>query len=85
MTGRDRGSAPDVEQPDFAIEVKYGAVMSARLQTAVEQAEAAAEGTDKTPLVCITNRKKGSQQALEHFVMMRAEDFVKWIDPKTRT
>ena len=36
VTGRERGSAPDVEHKLYAIEHKYGKVLSSRLQTAIE-------------------------------------------------
>ena len=89
VTGRTRGTAPDVSHDKFAIEVKYGNVMSTRLSTAVEQAVAAHEhsleheGVDKIPLVCITNRTK--VQRLDHYVLMRAEDFVKWTNSKKQS
>lgn len=87
ITGRARGSAPDVEHPVFAIEIKYGNVMSSRLQTAVEQAQAAAEMVvaegEKLPLVGITHRT--GKRKLEHYVLMRAEDFKTWMERKTQT
>jgi hypothetical protein len=89
VTGRQRGAAPDVACPDFAVEVKYGNVMSSRLSMAVEQAVAARdyikehEDVDKIPLVCITNRTK--TQVINHYVLMRAEDFKLWLDQMERT
>ena len=86
MTGRQRGAAPDVAHDAFAIEVKYGKVMSSRLALAVEQAVAARdyalehEGIEKVPLVCITNRTK--TKVIDHYVLMRAEDFVTWMNSK---
>jgi len=86
VTGRQRGSAPDVDHPEFAIEVKYGRVMSSRLSLAVEQAVAARdyalehEGVEKIPLVCITNRTK--TKVIDNYVLMRAEDFALWMDKK---
>ena len=86
VPGRQRGAAPDVAHEDFAIEVKYGSVMSSRLSLAVEQAVAARdyalehEGIEKIPLVCITNRTK--VQKIDNYVLMRAEDFVTWMDSK---
>ena len=86
VTGRQRGAAPDVAHDGFAIEVKYGKVMSSRLALAVEQAVAARdyalehEGIEKVPLVCITNRTK--TQVIDHYVLMRAEDFVTWMNSK---
>jgi hypothetical protein len=88
VTGRQRGAAPDVAHPEFAIEVKYGNVMSSRLSLAVEQAVAARdyalehEGIEKIPLVWITNRTK--VQKIDNYVLMRAEDFVTWTESKNQ-
>jgi len=79
VTGRERGSAPDIAHETYAVEHKYGRVMSSRLVEAVEQAEAAAaelakEGKYRTPLVTIENvtGKRGNGR----YVLMRLEDFL---------
>lgn len=84
VTGRQRGSAPDVEHPVFAVEIKSGAVMSSTLQKAVEQAVAASdhivetEKIKKFPLVGIHQTRKGKRP--QRYVMMRAQDFKEWME-----
>lgn len=81
-----RGRAPDIEHPVFAVEIKYGAVMSPRMTQAIAQADEASRhiittnGVRKIPLVCISNRS--GKRKLEHFVLMRAEDFQTWMSVK---
>lgn len=80
ITGRGRGSAPDIAHERYAIEHKFGRVMSARMVEAIEQAEAAAEeaaraGKFKTPLVTIENVRAGRRDN-GRFVLMRLEDFL---------
>ena len=80
VTGRQRGDAPDVEHPIFAIEHKYGRVLSPRLQMAVEQAVAAACGTSKLPLVTVEHANgRGNANGL--YVLMRLEDWIAWNGP----
>ena len=56
VTGRARSAGvPDVEHPRFAVEIKAGQVLSARLLEALEQAEAAAKATGRLPLVCVSH------------------------------
>jgi len=78
VTGRERGSAPDVEHHAFAIEHKYGKVLSSRFQTAIEQAQAAAEGTDKLPLVTFEHARGGNVGNIIGVAMLM-DDFVKLI------
>jgi hypothetical protein len=78
VTGRERGSAPDVEHPFFAIEHKYGKVLSTRFQTAIEQANAAAEGTDKLPLVTFEHARGGNVGNIIGVTMLM-DDFLKLI------
>jgi len=80
VTGRMRGSAPDIAHETYAIEHKYGRVMSARMVEAVEQAEASAadsakQGKFKTPLVTIENVRAGRRDN-GLFVLMRLSDFL---------
>ncbi len=80
ITGRGRGSAPDIELPLWAIEHKAGRVLSPRLQTALVQAKASAVGTGKTPLVTIDHHRKGNLGNIE-VVMMTLDDFIAWNGP----
>lgn len=75
VTGRQRGFAPDVEHPRYAIEVKAGRVLSERLGLGIRQAVAAAVGTTKTPLLCITHHTPGKRDT-EHYVLLRLEDWM---------
>lgn len=80
VAGRQRGSAPDIAHEAYAIEHKYGRVMSARMVEAMEQAEASAadsarQGVFKTPLVTIENVRAGRREN-GRFVLMRLEDFL---------
>lgn len=77
VTGRQRGDAPDVAHDLYAIEVKAGKVMSPRLREGMAQAKAAAVGTGKTPLLCVTH-SVGPGHANEHYVVMALEDFQAW-------
>lgn len=79
VTGRERGSAPDVEHEKFAIEHKYGKVLSTRFQTAIEQALAAAVGTDKLPLVTFEHARKGNAGNIIGITMLM-DDFLKLIE-----
>ena len=85
VTGRARGSAPDVEHPVFSVEVKAGAVVSERFRDGMEQAIANATLTGRIPLLCISNTRKaqgkGTKGSIgrppaEHYVVMRKEDFM---------
>ncbi len=76
VTGRQRGDAPDVEHPRYSIEVKAGKVLSERLGMGIRQAMAAAVGTQKTPLLCISH-SNGQGKASDHYVMLRLND---WMD-----
>lgn len=79
VTGRGRGDVPDVEHPLWAIEHKAGRVLSSRLQTALEQARAAAVGTSKTPLVTIDHSRPQDPRGNIKVVMMDLDDFIAWM------
>jgi hypothetical protein len=74
VTGRSRGDAPDVEHEKWSIEVKAGRVMSQRLLMGMAQAEEAAKGTDKVPLLCIS-QSHGPGHPTDRLVMLRLADF----------
>ena len=75
VTGRQRGDAPDVAHDRYAIEVKYGKVMSARLLLGMAQARAAAvTQPGHIPLLCITQTVAG-QRDNEHYVMLSLADW----------
>ena len=77
ITGRQRGSAPDIAHAIYAIEHKYGQrLLSARLHEAVEQALATAlEQGGRIPLVTIEEHMPGRVKN-ECYVLMRLPDFL---------
>jgi hypothetical protein len=84
ITGRQRGSAPDIDHPTLAIEVKRRSSLNAFpkwLTTAFEQAEASAAEIQrktaelKTPIVVIEHAH-GAGRPRDHYVMLRLNDFV---------
>ena len=77
VSGRARGDVPDVAHALYSIEVKAGKVLSPRLRAGMRQAVAAAHGTAKTPLLCVTHKVAGQRDA-EHYVMPRLEDWLAW-------
>lgn len=72
VTGRQRGDAPDVEHPIYAIEVKAGRVMSPRLREGWAQAKAAAVTSGKLPLLCVTQSIEGKRDN-ERFIICDLE------------
>lgn len=88
VSGRARGSSPDVAHPVFVIEVKAGAVLSSIALEGMEQAQAAADhvlehdGLNKLPIVCISNRGKGRRAVNGKYVLMTAETFCEWLSKK---
>ena len=78
VTGRQRGAAPDVEHPDFAIEVKAGKTISTRLQDGMEQAKASRDeqGTGQMPILCVSQTRKGNQGNI-NWVMLEVDEFLK--------
>lgn len=76
VNGRQRGSAPDVEHPLYAIEVKAGKVMSERLREGMAQAVASSIGTGKIPLLCVSHSVQG--RPTEHYVVQRLSDWQAW-------
>lgn len=79
VSGRSDGAA-DIDHPQLALEVKYGRVLSTRLQKALAQAERAA-GKTKTPLVCIEHSRPNDPRGNLRVVMLRLEDWIAWHGP----
>tara|TARA_R100000458_G_C8269225_1_gene244011 strand:+ start:1263 stop:1652 length:390 start_codon:yes stop_codon:yes gene_type:complete len=75
VTGRHSGDVPDVEHPYFAVEVKYGKVVSSRTLKALEQARMASEANrGKLPIVCQSHKQEGKRN-LTHIVSMDLNTF----------
>lgn len=83
VSGRSRGDKADIEHELYAIEVKCGSTLSARLQEGMDQAVEASEieyerdNGEKLPLLCITHNRRGNRGSI-HWVAMRLEDFKDW-------
>ena len=79
VTGRHSGDVPDVEHPYFAVEVKYGKVVSSRTLKAISQANKSAEATGRLPIVCQSHKTEGKRN-LTHLVTMDLKTFVRLAD-----
>lgn len=79
VTGRQRGSAPDIAHPTLAIEVKSRSNPPKFLMDAMDQAKASVRG-NQTPIVVI--HEKG-QRHDNDFVVMRFKDWLDWHGPVT--
>lgn len=84
ITGRQRGSAPDIEHDVFAIEHKYGQrILSSRLKEALEQAEAASahikskHKVSKIPLVTFEEKTAPGYPNIKG-VFMTVENFIEF-------
>ena len=74
---RQRGDAPDVSHPRFAIEIKCGErLLSARLKLGMAQAVACAGKTGGMPLLCVSQRDAGKRD-MEHYIILRRDDFAR--------
>tara|TARA_R110000822_G_scaffold64946_1_gene159119 strand:- start:837 stop:1223 length:387 start_codon:yes stop_codon:yes gene_type:complete len=75
VTGRHSGDVPDVDHPYFAVEIKYGKVVSSRTLKALEQARMASEANrNKLPIVCQSHKQEGKRE-LRHIVSMDLDVF----------
>lgn len=72
ITGRQRGSAPDIEHPLFSIEVKHRDQLPDWLFDAMRQAEASRKG-EQIPMVVL--HQKGMAYA-ESFTIFRLSDIL---------
>ena len=61
INGRIRGSARDIENEIWAVEVKAGKTAASKIPVAIDQARACTEGTDKIPLVLIYKSTQGKK------------------------
>ena len=73
ITGRQRGDVPDVSHDLLAIEVKDRKTLPAWLHDGMAQAEAAAAGTEKTPLLILHAR---GQAIGESFAVVRLAEWI---------
>ncbi len=75
VSGRQRGSTPDIEHPALSIEVKSRKTLPAWLLDALEQAQAASED-GRLPVAVLHQDRKPYRDAL---VVVRLEDFAKLV------
>ncbi len=73
VTGRQRGSAPDIDLPDWGVEVKHRKTLPAWLHDAFDQARACTKPSGK-PVVIL--HEKGMQYA-DSYVILALSDFQK--------
>lgn len=76
VTGRQRGSAPDIQHDVFSIEVKHRAQLPDWLFDAMRQAEASQRG-DQIPLAVFHLKGMAYRESL---VVLRLEDLLKLLD-----
>lgn len=70
VTGRNRGDAPDVTDPDLSIEVKHRKSLPDWLHDAMEQAEAAVTSEGQLPVVVLHEARQPYGRS---FVVVRLE------------
>lgn len=79
ITGRIRGSAPDIEHPEFSLEIKRRESLPAWLfEDAFEQADMSNDGT-KTPIV-IVEWARGKGRARERYCVLRLNDLIELLE-----
>lgn len=74
ITGRQRGSAPDIAHDWLSIEAKHREKLPGWLHDAMKQAEASKRG-NQLPIVVL--HEKGKRHR-DNFVIVRLGDFVDW-------
>jgi hypothetical protein len=79
VTGRQRGSAPDVEHPWLSVECKHRKSLPAWILDAMAQARAAAR-EDQLPVAIL--HEAGRRHA-DSLVLVRLADFVEWFGDPT--
>lgn len=75
ITGRQRGSAPDIMHDWLGIEVKHRKTLPAWLHDAMAQAVACSDGGDKLPIVVL---HESGQRHDDDYVVVRLKDFQEW-------
>lgn len=81
ITGRTRGSAPDIQHPTLGVEVKSQGERTKRWDDAFDQAEKAAlhqqkrDGQERLPIVILHSVGRHHKNDI---VMIRLRDFIEW-------
>jgi hypothetical protein len=80
ITGRARGSAPDVSHPWLSIECKHRRALPVWIADALDQAAAASDGGERLPVAIL---HEDGQRHGRDVVMLRLADFQAWFgDPE---
>lgn len=74
VTGRQRGSAPDIKHPWLSLEVKHRKTLPSWLQDAMCQAQASRTG-DQLPAVILHGHRMEYRHSM---VVLRLDDFLQW-------
>jgi len=74
ITGRIRGSAPDIQHEWLSFEVKHRKALPAWIHDAMNQAEMSKKGNQLPIVILHQNRMKYE----EGFVVLRVKDFLNW-------
>lgn len=77
ITGRTRGSAPDIEHPNYSIEVKHRQSVPDWIKDAMDQAEKSNISGDKLPIVILHEKNMKFENS---FVMVRLKDLSKLVE-----
>jgi hypothetical protein len=81
VTGRGRGSAPDIAHPLYSIEVKHRESLPQWLFDAMAQAIASMKSEEQLPIVVLHQKGQAIGQC---FVIIRLGDFVDWYGSSTK-
>ncbi len=74
VTGRQRGSAPDIEHSHLSLEVKHRKALPGWIMEAMAQAQAS-KRNGQLPVVILHGER---QRYAESMVLVRLDDFVEW-------
>ncbi len=74
VTGRQRGSAPDIKHPWLSVEVKHRKALPGWMLDAQAQADASIKGNQLPVVVLHQDRMKYDDSV----VLVRLSDFVEW-------
>lgn len=75
VTGRQRGSAPDIEHELYSIEVKHRKSLPNWLADAMSQAVASMKSKDQLPIVVLHQHR---QEIGDSYVVVKLKDFASY-------
>ena len=74
VSGRQRGSAPDIEHSHLSIEVKHRKSLPSWIHDAMDQAQASKRG-EQLPVVILHGKNMEYRNSM---VLVRLDDFCEW-------